>query len=39
MTYANVTVFLTVVSVVTVVMGISFAAIYCLNKAVDQNAR
>ncbi len=37
MTYANFTVLLMVVSVVTVVMGISFAAIYCLNKAVDQS--
>ena len=37
MTLASFTVFLMVVSVVTVVMGISFAALYCLNKAVDQS--
>jgi hypothetical protein len=37
MVYSNTTVMLTVIAVVLCVLGIVFAATYCLNRAVDQS--
>ena len=39
MTYGNLVVVLLVILVVASVLGMAFAATYCLNKAVDQSDR
>ncbi len=39
MVYSNLTVMLAVVAVVLCVLGITAGALYCLNRAVDQNER
>ncbi len=39
MVYSNLTVMLAVVAVVLCVLGITAAAAYCLNRAVDQDER